>query len=118
MMSAEAMRGIIEESHAQKLKVYVHARQLFGVGVDWPISYDIGFLPPFMRSRSAEKPSRSKRVFRHQARRATTINVKPTTNAANMRARSREVPGGASLNSFQMKTPHSAATRVAPCPSP
>lgn len=28
------------------------------------------------------------------------------------------VPFGASLNSFQIKTPHAAATMVAPCPRP
>jgi hypothetical protein len=28
------------------------------------------------------------------------------------------VPAGAPLNSFQMKTPQSAATNVAPCPRP
>jgi hypothetical protein len=55
---------------------------------------------------------------RGQARRATTISVRPTTNAANMSARRREVPGGAFLNSFQINTPHKAATRVAPCPNP
>ena len=57
-------------------------------------------------------------LARSYASRATTINDSPITNAANMSARRGDVPGGAVLNSFQMKTPHHAATRVAPCPNP
>lgn len=50
--------------------------------------------------------------------RASTISMSPAMNEANIIARSLFVPAGAVLNSFQMNTPQSAATMVAPWPMP
>jgi hypothetical protein len=46
------------------------------------------------------------------------IIPRPIAKNMNINARSLFVPEGAFLNSFQMKTPHNAATIVAPCPKP
>jgi hypothetical protein len=51
-------------------------------------------------------------------RRARMIIAMPATKHRNMAPSNFEVMGGAARNSLQMKTPQSAATMVAPWPSP
>ena len=46
------------------------------------------------------------------------IRIIPKTNNMNMRGISQLFLGGKSLNSFKIKTPHIAATSVAPWPKP
>ncbi len=50
--------------------------------------------------------------------RASTMSARPLRKQANIAVRSFGVPAGAVRNSFQMNTPHNAATMVAPCPRP
>lgn len=49
---------------------------------------------------------------------ANIINEIPVIKNKNIRPINKLLPFGASLNSFQIKTPQIAATMVAPCPSP
>lgn len=117
-----AGEGLLTQWYQRNMRIHTHLLNIIEPGDRVLVIYGSGHLG-LMRQNVQADPTLTLRTIEEfapgaQARRATTINVRPTTNAANMSARRREVPAGASLNSFQMKTPHKAATRVAPCPNP